>query len=155
MDVPLLYLFQVKRIRGLVEEIGLGNEANRKQQEIQKRLTKMITTIVLVFIICNSFESVIFILSSLNLIELDLVQNYLRPLADFLMVINSSVNVVIYCSFSSDFRNKFYNTYIEYFLQKSRPKGTETIQENISMHQIQTESSGLMNSKKISHSLHR
>ena len=141
----------MKRISNLITEIGLCAEIDKRQRMVETRLTKMITVIISVFIICNSFESGIFILSSLDLIQLDLVQHYLRPLADLLMVTNSSVNVVIYCSFSSDFRNKFYNTYIRYFWQKSHPKQIETTQEHISMHQIQTESSGLMNSKKISH----
>ena len=105
---------------------------------VETRLTKMITVIILVFIICNSFESGIFILSSLDLIQLDLVQHYLRPLADLLMVINSSVNVVIYCSFNSEFHDKFYEMYIRQFWQKVYPNRKVNEQENISMPQIQS-----------------
>ena len=71
----------------------------------------MISTIVMVFVACNSFESLVFILTSQKLLPLDIVQDYLRPLSDFLMVINSSVNVIIYCVFRRDFRDKFYQLY--------------------------------------------
>ena len=71
----------------------------------------MISTIVMVFVACNSFESLVFILTSQKLLPLDIVQYYLRPLSDFLMVINSSVNVIIYCVFRRDFRDKFCQLY--------------------------------------------
>ena len=105
---------------------------------VETRITKMITVIILVFIICNSFESGIFIFSSLDLIQLDLVQHYLRPLADLLMVTNSSVNVVIYCSFNSEFHDKFYKMYIRHFWQKVYSNRRVNEQENISMPQIQS-----------------
>ena len=71
----------------------------------------MISTIVMVFVACNSFESLVFILTSQKLLPLDIVQDYLRPLSDFLMVINSSVNVIIYCVFRRDFRDNFCQLY--------------------------------------------
>ena len=128
----------MKRISNLITEIGLGTEIDKRQRMVETRLTKMITVIILVFIICNSFESGIFILSSLDLIQLDLVQHYLRPLADLLMVTNSSVNVVIYCSFNSEFHDKFYEMYIRHFWQKVYPNRRVDEQENISMPQIQS-----------------
>ena len=102
---------------GILEllKVGFCVEIDKRQRMVETRLTKMITVIILVFIICNSFESGIFILSSLDLIQLDLVQHYLRPLADLLMVINSSVNIVIYCSFNSEFHEKFYEMYVRHF----------------------------------------
>ena len=130
--------FQVKRINNLLTEIGLGAKIDKRHRVVETRLTKMITVIVLVFVICNSFESLIFILSSQDLIQLDLVQAYLRPLADLLVVINSSVNVVIYCTFNLDFRNKFYEMYIKYTLQKLCTSRAVARQENIAMPQIQT-----------------
>ena len=80
-------------------------QKQRKQKDI--KLAIMINVIVLVFIVCNSFESLLFILQSLKLLNSEVVQDFLRPLADFLMVINSGVNVIIYCGFNPTFWGKF------------------------------------------------
>ena len=88
-----------------------GNVSDKKK-ELEARLASMISTVVIVFILCNSFESIVFILSSQELISIDLVQDYLRPLADLLLVVNSGVNVAIYCGFNSDFREKFVQMYL-------------------------------------------
>ena len=45
------------------------------------------------------------------MLPLDIVQDYLRPCADLLMVINSSVNIVIYCVFKRDFCEKVRQLY--------------------------------------------
>ena len=88
-----------------------GNVSDKKK-ELEARLASMISTVVIVFILCNSFESIVFILSSQELISIDVVQEYLRPIADLLLVINSGVNVAIYCGFNSDFREKFVQMYL-------------------------------------------
>ena len=102
-----------------------GNVSDRKK-ELEARLALMISTVVIVFILCNSFESIVFILSSQELISIGLVQEYLRPLADLLLVINSGVNVAIYCGFNSDFREKFVQMYLT-----RRSKGGNTLQLNV------------------------
>ena len=88
-----------------------GNVSDKKK-ELEARLASMISTVVIVFILCNSFESIVFILSTQKLISIDVVQEYLRPLADLLLVINSGINVAIYCGFNSDFREKFVQMYL-------------------------------------------
>merc|ERR1719273_3126056 len=91
---------------------SVSGQRAKHQQETEARLLKMMISIVVVFVICNSFESIVFILASLDLIELGTVQAYLRPLADLLMVLNSSVNVALYCGFNTEFRKKFVELYI-------------------------------------------
>lgn len=81
----------------------------QRQREVS--LTIMISIIVLVFVVCNSFESLLFILQSQKLLSGNLVQDFLRPMADFLMVFNSGVNVIIYCAFNPGFREKFFEVY--------------------------------------------
>ena len=57
------------------------------------------------------------------MLSLDTVQNYLRPIADFLMVFNSSINVVIYCIFKKEFREKFSQLYLQCsWKKKNTPK---------------------------------
>ena len=79
----------------------------------------MISVIVMIFAVCNSFESIVFILSSQEILSLDFVQEYFRPLSDLLMVINSSINVFIYCAFRKEFREKFVELYFKWNCNKT------------------------------------
>ena len=107
-----------------------GNKSDKKK-ELEARLASMISTVVIVFILCNSFESIVFILSSQELISIDVVQEYLRPLADLLLVINSGINVAIYCGFNSDFREKFVQMYLT-----RRSKGPTTGGNTLQLNEI-------------------
>ena len=102
------FIFKVKKIHRLSASLG---EKKDDRHDIELRLAAMISTIVMVFVVCNSFESIVFILTSQEMLPLDIVQDYLRPCADLLMVINSSVNIVIYCVFKRDFREKLLQLY--------------------------------------------
>ena len=93
------------------------------RHDVESKLAIMISSIVSVFVVCNSFESIVFILSSQEILSLNIVQDYLRPFADFLMIINSSVNVIIFCIFKKEFRNKFFQMYVQCnWKRKSKPK---------------------------------
>ena len=83
-----------------------------KQKAKEARLTTMISLIVAIFIVCNSFESLMFIFDSLGLIPRNIVEDFLRPLADFLIIVNSSMNVVIYNIFNESFRKLFCKLYL-------------------------------------------
>ena len=95
----------------------------------------MISTIVLVFAICNSFEAIVYILSVQERVDLGIVQDYLRPTADLLMVLNSSVNVFIYVAFRKDFKEKCYELYVQCrsCCRKSRKQNALPAPANISM----------------------
>ena len=96
-------------------------------------ISSMISNVCL----CNSFESIVFILSSQGLLSIDTVQEYLRPFADLMMVINSGVNVTIYCGFNKDFRDKFCQMYFRK-LFKGPAAGSNTYQLGL----INTQSQG-------------
>ena len=102
----------MRKIFSLSAEFNQGR-MNERQQAQEARVTKMTITIVAVFVFCNAFESIVWILASQEMISLDLVQNYLRPLADLLMTINSSVNIVIYSYFNKEFKEKFWEMYLK------------------------------------------
>ena len=101
----------MRRVHRLTASFG---EKMDDRREIEARLATMISIIVLIFTVCNSFEAIVFVLSIQEKIFLDIVQKYLRPIADLLLVVNSSVNVIIYVAFKKDFKQKL----IELFLQK-------------------------------------
>ena len=92
---------------------SLGNKGRTNKQKAQEaRLTTMISLIVAIFIVCNSFESLMFIFDSLGLIPRNIVEDFLRPFADFLIIVNSSMNVVIYNIFNESFRKLFCKLYL-------------------------------------------
>ena len=78
-----------------------------QRQSMEARITKMSIIIVIIFVVCNSFESILFILHSQEILRRDVVQDYLRSIGDVLMVFNSSVNAIIYGAVSSQFRSTF------------------------------------------------
>ena len=78
-----------------------------QRQSMEAKITKMSIIIVIIFVVCNSFESILFILHSQEILRRDVIQDYLRSIGDVLMVFNSSVNAIIYGAVSSQFRATF------------------------------------------------
>ena len=95
-----------------------AEEKAKSQNSKEAGLAIMICLIVAIFVICNSFECLMFILSSQGVIPKDITEDYLRPLADLLIVVNSSVNVFIYTMFSETFRKRFFELYIQPWWKK-------------------------------------
>ena len=88
-----------------------SKQLQMKRQAMEFRITLMTTVIVVIFMVCNSFESLLFILHSQDLLYRNIVEDYLRPICDVLMIFNSSVNVIIYGTVSSQFRAAFYEMF--------------------------------------------
>ena len=88
-----------------------SKELQMKRQAVEFRITLMTIVIVVIFVVCNSFESLLFILHSQELLYRNIVEDYLRPICDVLMVFNSSVNVFIYGTVSTQFRAAFYEMF--------------------------------------------
>ena len=78
--------------------------------------------LVTVFVICNSFYSIYFILRGLKIISSKAtVSQYLYPTACVFTVLNSSVNVIIYGIFDMKFRRVFVSLFCGIcFPQKSK-----------------------------------
>ena len=82
------------------------------REKKEKQILISVILIVATFTLCNSFESVLFILAHQGcLSSLDIFWDYLRPTANFLMVLNSSVNSLIFGICSRAFRTKFVDVF--------------------------------------------
>ena len=101
-----------------------------KRQAMEFRITMMTVVIVVIFMVCNSFESLLFILHSQDLLYRNIVEDYLRPICDVLMIFNSSVNVIIYGTVSSQFRAAFYEMFSCLRTEK-KSTGSKTNSSNI------------------------
>ena len=90
------------------------------REKKEKQILISVILIVATFTLCNSFESVLFILAHQGcLSSLDIFWDYLRPTANFLMVLNSSVNSLIFGICNTTFRNKFADIFLSRFKTKS------------------------------------
>ena len=83
----------------------------RKPKKHEKRLTIMMMVIVLVFGICNSFYGAYYIFRDQGLI-CKIQKTYLYPTACVFLVLNSSVNVLIYGSFNKKFKSVFISLFL-------------------------------------------
>ena len=83
----------------------------RKPKRHEKRLTIMMMVIVLVFGICNSFYGAYYIFRDQKLV-CDIQKTYLYPTACVFLVLNSSVNVLIYRTFNKKFKSVFNSLYL-------------------------------------------
>ena len=82
------------------------------REKKEKQILISVILIVATFTLCNSFESILFILAHQGcLSSLDIFWDYLRPTANFLMVLNSSVNSLIFGICSKAFRTKFVDVF--------------------------------------------
>ena len=72
-------------------------------QSEQKKITIMIIVVVGVFLVCNTFDCIWWILYSLK-VELP---DMFYCVSIFTKMLNSSVNVIIYASFGKKFRDSF------------------------------------------------
>ena len=75
---------------------------------------------VAIFVVCNSFESIILIRTSQEMLSLGVVQNIFRPISDLLIIVYSSVNVIIYVVFKDDLKEKLYELYYQVVSMKTR-----------------------------------
>ena len=97
-----------------------------------------VVLIVFTFILCNSFESILFMLSYLGWLKrIDIFSDYLRPTANFLMVLNCSVNSFIYGICSTSFRDKFAEMYLCHFCKKSKLPSVPSRTQSSSLLQMQ------------------
>ena len=82
------------------------------REKKEKQILISVILIVATFTLCNSFESVLFILAHQGcLSSLDIFWDYLRPTANFLMVLNSSINSLIFGICNKTFRTKFIDVF--------------------------------------------
>lgn len=82
---------------------ALARRAALSSQELKEHnLATMLLVVVLVFFICNLLPLVV------NIMELVVqINNQLIQVSNFLVTINSSVNILIYCTFGKKFRTVF------------------------------------------------
>ena len=101
-----------------------------ERQAVEFRITLMTIVIVVIFVVCNSFESLLFILHSQELLYRNIVEDYLRPICNVLMIFNSSVNVIIYGTVSSQFRAAFYEMF-SFLRTEKKSTGSKKNSSNI------------------------
>ena len=94
--------------------------AESRSKDLERRLTKMSITIVMVFTVCNSFYTIYYILKSKAMLT-TFDKRYLHSTARIFAIINSSVNVIIYGVFNSKFRETFCSLFCKRSARNENP----------------------------------
>ena len=95
----------------------------RRNQRQERKMALMMMTIVIVFVTCNIFSSVVWILF-FNFKEVcQFTIAYLWSTSLLLETLNSSVNVIIYAVFNKRFRILFSEMFCNCFRKKEQLKG--------------------------------
>ena len=95
---------------------GLMEGMTTKIKAKERNLTLMSITIVSVFVVCNSFYSIYYILRSQDLLN-NFGDQYIHSTARVFAIINSSANIVIYIVFNSKFRETFVSMFTRFSLE--------------------------------------
>lgn len=83
------------------------NHVNKKQARDHQRTTAMLIAVVLSFVVAELPQGILVVICSLNNWYFDNVYAYLGDLLDIVVLLNSSVNFVLYVSMSQMFRDTF------------------------------------------------
>ena len=97
------------------------NERRRKEEN---QMVITMTVIVVVFITCNIFGTVVWLLFTYNLDLCRATISYLWSTSLFLETVNSSINVIIYATLSRKFRKIFVQLFFPCFMQTSTEQNT-------------------------------
>ena len=108
----------MKTINRRTMKILSGDASKVKRMKQQERnLTWMGITIVIIFVICNSFYVIYYILKSTGIMS-TFDKLYLHSTARFFAIMNCSVNIIIYCYFNTKFRETLVSLFRPAKLQK-------------------------------------
>ena len=92
------------------------NERLRKEEN---QMVITMTVIVVVFLTCNIFGTVVWLLFTYNLDLCRATISYLWSTSLFLETVNSGINVIIYATLSKKFRKNFVQLFYPSFMQES------------------------------------
>ena len=121
-------MFQLREVGKKFEDLAVRRGSKMKTinpKSYQKKVTKMSLGLIFVFVFCNSFLQIYFILlGSKILAPKDIRSIYLYPTACVFTILNSSINVIFYSIYNPEFKT----TFVRLFCPCRKPEPV-TIQE--------------------------
>jgi hypothetical protein len=109
---------------------GDASKVKRMKQK-ERNLTWMSITIVIIFVICNSFYAIYYILKSTGIMS-TFDKLYLHSTARFFAILNCSVNIIIYYYFNTQLRETLVSLFRPAKLQNSEKQNTSGLARPIS-----------------------
>ena len=114
----------MKTINRRTMKILSGDASKVKRMKQQERnLTWMGITIVIIFVICNSFYVIYYILKSTGIMS-TFDKLYLHSTARFFAIMNCSANIIIYYYFNTQFRKTLVSLFRPPQLQNTEKQNT-------------------------------
>ena len=81
-------------------------KSTRKKLSSRNRITVMLLSIVIVFVVCITPDTVMTFIG-LGYTDANYLARAIREITDLLLTINSAVNIILYCTFNKAFRKEF------------------------------------------------
>ena len=81
--------------------------ANKKKMTSRHRITLMLLSVVIVFLLCVTPDAVMSTFFGFGYYDADYLVRGVREITDLLLAVNSAVNFVLYCTFNKVFRKNF------------------------------------------------
>ena len=118
----IFLFFQLRKVGKKFENLAVRRGSKMKTinpKAFQKKMTKMSLGLIFVFVFCNSFLQIYFILQGAKiLVGKDIASIYLYPTALVLTTLNSSINVIFYSIYNPEFKT----TFVRLFCPWSKPE---------------------------------
>ena len=104
-------MFQLREVGKKFEDLAVRRGSKMKTinpKSYQKKVTKMSLGLIFVFVFCNSFLQIYFILQGAKILAgKDIASIYLYPTALVFTTLNSSINVIFYSIYNPEFKTTF------------------------------------------------
>ena len=81
--------------------------STRQRLSSRHRITLMLIFVILVFMICVTPDAIMSTVFGMGYTDASFLVRGIREITDFLLLLNSSVNVILYCTFNRIFRKNF------------------------------------------------
>ena len=81
--------------------------ANRRRMSSRHRITVMLLSVIIVFMICVTPDAIMSTVFGFGYYDANYLARGIREITDMLLVVNSAVNFVLYCTFNQMFRRHF------------------------------------------------
>lgn len=102
-----------------------------KKMSARNRITLMLITIVVVFLICITPDAIMSTFFGYGYVEANNLVKGVREFTDMLLAVNSAVNFVIYCAFSKVFRDTFISIFCKKYAESRKRRKRDANKERL------------------------
>ena len=99
----------------IIRAVWNSKRSSGARTEPAQRITRTLIAVIVVFIVCVTPDAVLSLIGYGYLEEQNYLVKAIREFSDLLLLVNSAVNFILYCSLNSNFRQKFAGLFCKHF----------------------------------------